>query len=152
MTVTATQMEDVTGDNYVSPVGRLNTAADTYYQVQLKRGPVTKDIRLFKTVAGTFTQLGSTYTGFTPTNSTPFTLTLSMSGTSITAKVNGSVVIGPITDSDISAAGKAALYNFVNSFGDIGNTHGVQVDGISADDASSSGGKPATYYAIQMGA
>ena len=86
--------------------GRMAAAADTLYFAIYRHD--TTNIRLFKRVAGTQTQLGSSYT-YTLTG-TAAKLELVMDGTSISVKLNDSTVIGPVTDSEITAAGKAGIY------------------------------------------
>lgn len=87
-------------------MGRVTTGADTKYWVGIG---ASGGVRLFKTVAGVNTQLGSTH-ALTPSASTTYKITLRMSGTSIEALLDDVVVVGPITDSAISAKGLAGVY------------------------------------------
>jgi hypothetical protein len=88
--------------------GRMAAGADTFYYALYSHD--TTNIRLFKRVAGTQTQLGSSYT-YTAT-STAAKLELVMDGSSISVKLNDSTVIGPVTDAAITAAGLAGVYLF----------------------------------------
>ena len=82
--------------------GRANSSANTYYIAIFIGGT---GVQLYKSVAGTLTQIGSTYSGVT---SGTHLISLGMSGTTITAKVDGTTQI-TVTDSAISAAGNAGL-------------------------------------------
>lgn len=84
--------------------GRLSSGADTRYVVN--ENPANSGFKLLKAVAGTYTQLGSTAT-FSWSGS--HTLCLVMSGTSISATLDGTTDIGPVTDSAISASGFAGM-------------------------------------------
>ena len=103
--------------NYtVGIVGRLVTASGSSNRIQVMgrrtTNYLTYSVSLDYTgavVLSGATQLGSTYTipGFSL--STDYTLELVMSGTSISAKVNGATVIGPITDSTYTVIGNASF-------------------------------------------
>ena len=85
---------------------RANSAADTNY---FGGCTVASSIcYIYKTVAGTPNQLGTTYS-FTWSAGAVHTLTLSANGTSISLAIDGTVVIGPITDSSISSVGQAGI-------------------------------------------
>lgn len=88
--------------------GRMAASADTFYYALYSHD--LTNIRLFKRVAGVQTQLGSSYT-YTLTG-TAAKLELVMNGSAISVKLNDSVVIGPVTDTDITAAGRAGIYLF----------------------------------------
>lgn len=88
--------------------GRMATGADTFYYALYSHD--LTNIRLFKRVAGSQTQLGSSYT-YTLT-STPAKLELVMNGDQISVELNDASVIGPVTDTAITAAGKAGVYAF----------------------------------------
>lgn len=70
----------------------------------------TTDIKLFKTVAGTSTQIGNTYT-FTPSAGTTYNLKISLSGSSLTVYKDGSSVI-TATDTFNQTATRAGFRNF----------------------------------------
>jgi hypothetical protein len=124
VTVTLTNIAGTT--QFPAAAGRINTGADTYYRAQAQTDAGT--LYLYKTVAGTTTQLGSTVTGLSYTAGD--TITLSMVGTTIVAKYNGTAKI-TVTDSAISAAGKAGLKAY-------GTTSGTQFDSVTGVDTSSS--------------
>jgi hypothetical protein len=67
----------------------------------------TANMRLYKRVAGTFTQLGSSYNATFP-NLSSHTFRLTANGTTLTAYMDGVAVI-TVTDSAISAAGKVGM-------------------------------------------
>lgn len=93
--------------------GRMSTSADTMYQVQIRRNAGTWTGKLFKGVAGVYTQLGSTYTPATPTVGSDHTLKLGMVADQISGYYDGALVIGPVTDSAVTAAGRAGvLFSF----------------------------------------
>ncbi len=93
------------------------------------------NIRLFKVVSGTQTQLGSSYT-YTLTGSAA--LKLVVNGSSISVALDGSTVIGPVTDTDIPSAGKAGVYAFNNRVTGVGDS--LSLDNFSADDLGGGGG------------
>jgi len=88
--------------------GRMASGAETFYFALYSHDAT--NVRLFKLVAGTQTQLGSSYT-YTLTG-TAAKLELVMDGSSISVKLNDSTVIGPVTDAAITAAGRAGVYLF----------------------------------------
>lgn len=114
----------------VGSAGRIDTAADTHYVAQYYEEPgagAGGSIELKKVVAGVTTTLGSIYS-YTATVDVPFNIELVMDGTSISVKLNGVTIIGPITDSDITAAGRAGVMNYNWAT----DTDGVQGDNFVA--------------------
>ncbi|MDQ3540404.1 MAG: hypothetical protein M3440_06920 [Chloroflexota bacterium] len=113
--------------NEVAVAGRMDVTAETMYYFSARGS--SGDYRLAKSVAGTGTQLGSvvlnTYTALES-----ITIKLEMRGDQISAYVNGTLIIGPITDTAITAAGKAG----VRFFGPMTDTSGVHHDSITAMD------------------
>lgn len=94
--------------------GRMSTSADTMYMLQIQLSGGTWSLKMYSGVAGAYTQLGGTVTPATPTVGTDHTLKLRMVGTQISAYYDGALVLGPITDTAVSAAGKAGIqFNFV---------------------------------------
>lgn len=81
-------------DEGPGPAVRVSTAAVTAYFAQCN----TVEIKLYKVVSGSFTQLGSDAAAAANND----VVEIDANGTSITVKKNGSTVIGPITDSAIS--------------------------------------------------
>jgi hypothetical protein len=88
------------------PAGRMSASADTYYYARYTEG-ATPGFSLFKRVAGTATQLGSTFTN-TLWDGQWVKLTLSMQGSTIKMIVNATERVS-VTDSAITAAGKAGV-------------------------------------------
>lgn len=87
--------------------GRMDTTADTMYLGRLVDGATWQ---LRKGVGGSFVTLGSTSTTGVPTAGNSATGRLVMTGDQISFEVVGfGTVIGPITDSAITAAGKAGM-------------------------------------------
>lgn len=87
-------------------IGRASSSAQTFYWVIYTHS--AGNIRLFRMVGGTQTQLGSNYS-FTLTNNVAARLRLRMNGSAISVWLDGTQVIGPITDTSITAAGHAGL-------------------------------------------
>lgn len=88
------------------------------------------NVRLFKFVAGTQTQLGASYTltlGTSPRN-----LRLRVHVDQISVELDGATIIGPVTDAAISGAGKAGIYLF--SMRETGVADTGTLDNYSADD------------------
>ncbi len=101
VTITIT---NVTNNDFPAAAGRINTAADTYYRAQADIAAGT--LNAYKTVAGVTNAVGNTASGITWADGD--TITLSMVGTTIVAKRNGTGLTTG-TDSAISATGKAGL-------------------------------------------
>ena len=98
-------------------VGRLSTSAATFYFARHAKfpSPATDAWQLFKCVAGTFTQLGSNVTDAIATG-TSAQVMLRMQGTSIALYKRGEATATiSVTDSAITAAGKAGLRIFGDS-------------------------------------
>lgn len=112
----------------IGVAGRVSTSAATCYVAYWDEGVAWT---LGKWVAGTFTSLG-TYAATTLTTSQTYALKLSMVGTAIKLYLDGVERVA-VTDSDVSAAGKAGVYLHQNSDG--ADTHGLQIDSITAADA-----------------
>ena len=115
--------------------GRMEAAAQTFYFLTYTHG--SNNLRLFKAVAGTLTQLGSSYT-VTLANNTPRSALLRMEGDQISGELDGSTVIGPVTDTAITAAGKAGIYGFSMRQPGVADSGGI--DNFSADDVGGGGG------------
>lgn len=107
---------------------RMQSGADTFYFLLWGEG--TGNIRLFSRVAGTNTQLGSSYS-YTLTT-TPAQLRLRADGDQISGELNGATIIGPVTDTSITTAGKAGIYLFDNR--QTGVSDATSLDNFSADD------------------
>jgi hypothetical protein len=125
------------------PTGRGETGALTYYLADMSLdGDTSGTVKLFKRVAGSFTQLGSSVNHtYTPTQTTVIKLEMNGSTISVYIDGSGSAAIS-VTDTAITAAGKAGLWG-----GFIGD--GLQFDNFTADDIG--GGaviSPWYYYAM----
>ncbi len=112
---------------------RMQAGANTMYWVIY--GHDTTNIRLFKNVAGTQTQLGSSYSY---TLSGTASLKLTVDGDQISVQLGGSTVIGPVTDTSITSAGKAGVWMFNTRQTGINDSMGL--DNFSADDLGGGGG------------
>lgn len=122
------------GDCIMGVCGRMQAGAQTLYYVIYTHA--STNIRLFKIVSGSQTQLGSSYS-YTLTG-TAANLLLRMSGDQISVELNASTVIGPVTDTAITTAGKAGVYGFdmrVSGVADV-----ASLDNFSADDIGGGGG------------
>jgi hypothetical protein len=115
----------ITDDNAstMGLLGRYDAAADTGYMARYLA--TTDSWQLLKVVAGAGTQLGSL--SATPLVGTQ-TAILRMTGTSISVIVGGAVLVGPVTDGAITAAGKAGAYGG----GSGANNAGVRIDNFIA--------------------
>lgn len=116
-------------------IGRASATDRTFYLVRIQYVSfgATAALQLWKAVAGTFTQLGSSY-NFAVTDGTNGQIRLDMNGTTIRALLNGVERIS-VTDSSISSAGRIGLYN---TFDDAGSdTGGMQLDNLNASFAGS---------------
>lgn len=109
---------------------RFDTTAQTGYFCNYFTGAGWK---LYKAIAGSHTQLGSTVSQ-TLTVGQTYHLKVTATGTTIAALVDGSQIIS-VTDSAISATGKPGLrgFDFMNS------STGIHLDNIVATDASVTG-------------
>lgn len=124
------------------PTVRHNTSATTFY---LSRYDVADDTwRLYKAVAGTFTQLGSSVSASFSNGQTK-NLKLEAIGSAIKAYADGAgAATISVTDTSITAAGQAGLrYGFGGAPVATDST-GLHLDNFSADDAS---GGATTYTA-----
>jgi hypothetical protein len=107
------QYAQVTIGSVVSPVVgegvgvacRIASAAKTHYLIQGN----TNETRLYKVVSGAFTQLGSDGVAVAAAD----VLRLICNGSSISVTKNGSIIIGPVTDTEITA-GDAGLWGSNN--------------------------------------
>jgi hypothetical protein len=115
-----------TGD-LTAVAGRIATGANTCYYARSN----ANNWQLYKVVAGTPTQLGSN-SAQTLSDETGYTIKLEMNGSSISLWVDGSRVIGPITDTAISAAGYAGFRMSGSGTGD-SDTVGHHIDNWTAD-------------------
>lgn len=111
------------GSDRVQVGGRMDPAANTFYWGGWDGS--MNAWRLFKTVEGTSTQLGSNV-GATFTSGTK-KIRLTMSGSAISLSVDGVLTIGPITDTAITAAGFAGVRMAQTQT----NSTGIHMDNIT---------------------
>lgn len=121
------------GMGSLAAVGRVDTAANTMYMAQYI-GDTTDGWQIFKLVAGTFTQLGST-AAQALTADTTYNLKLEMIGSAVKLYKEGSATaLITVTDTAITAAGKAGFrFRGVDT---PSATTGIHLDNFSADDAT----------------
>lgn len=100
--VTIGTVVDAGDDVGFGPAYRLQTAATSGYIVQVSG----VESRLYKVVAGSYTQLGSDG----PSGATGNKFRIICNGTSISVQKNGSTVIGPVTDATF-ATGEAGMWS-----------------------------------------
>lgn len=118
------------GLSFTGVSGRIDTSADTHYAARYSGGSID-GWQLYKFVAGTATQLGSTSTQ-SLTDETSYNVKLEMLGTAIKLykQGSGSATISA-TDSAISSAGNAGI-RFSGSTSET-NATGIHLDNFSAD-------------------
>ena len=88
----------------VGVAGRINTSTDTMYVARVEADGT---IHLVRRVAGTGSDLGRYSAGI---GKGSHRLKLIMSNASLSVYLDGGLVIGPITDSTISASGRAGIW------------------------------------------
>lgn len=106
---------------HLGVTGRHSTSADTYYAATVSD---TSLFRLLKVIAGAETVLGSE--GFTPANTH---ITLVMRGSAILALRDG-IIRFSVTDTGISAAGKAGVLKYWDTTASTGH----RLDNFAASD------------------
>lgn len=111
----------------IGPALRIDTSANTMYLVRYRDGI---DWQLRKLVTGTASTLGTPSTNQLIGLGAFKTVKLVASGTSLSVYVNDVLEIGPVTDSDISAAGRAGF----RSAGGVTSTTGFHLDNLEAGD------------------
>ena len=108
----------------IGPAGRIDTTANTMYSARYNSGTTWE---LAKRVTGSNTILGSSTNQLISIGNSK-TVCLVMSGTSISLTVDGTTEVGPVTDSAITAAGKAGW----RSSGIATSTTGYHIDNFHA--------------------
>lgn len=120
---------------HVGVCGRMDTAADTGYSALYVQGA---GWQLYRRVAGVQAQLGSTYVA-AMTPGTSQGIRLVMRGNQISLYVDGVLRVGPVTDANITAAGRAGVRGTIGTFTtgphleSIAAANGSPVDGIVLD-------------------
>ncbi|NNH67839.1 SGNH/GDSL hydrolase family protein [Rhizobium laguerreae] len=118
-----TRVSVLAGDN-VGIIGRAQTSANTLYFARYN--DTAGGWQLFKTVAGSSTQLGSTIAD-TFAAAAQKTLRLTMNGTTISVQVGGATIIS-VTDSAIASAGRPGCrFGFAQS-----DTTGIHLESLTA--------------------
>lgn len=118
----------VGADTYMGPCVRYQNGATTYYMLSTRAN--STDLMIFKVVAGSGTQIGSTITGLSLT--TGSVLKLDVSGTStvtVNAYVDG-VLKGTATDSSSPLAGGQPAFQCYET----STTSGGSISAFSATD------------------
>jgi hypothetical protein len=137
---------DSAASSFQGVVGRAAAAASTFYSFFMLND--RDEARLYKWVAGVQTQLGSSASISLAPN-TPRTFKLVMNGDQISGLVDGSTVVGPITDTDIVAAGKSGV--LLNQGRVPGGPDELRISNFSASDLGAGGGNiiaPMPYYNV----
>jgi hypothetical protein len=89
---------------------RWSNSANTGYYAHVDGNDAsTVRVRLYKIVAGTETQLSSTFTASWSVGQTK-RLSLRALGSQVSVLVDGSLAVGPVTDTSISSPGQAGVY------------------------------------------
>ena len=125
--------------------GRNSTSALTFYLARVAtNASSTANVQLWKWVAGTATQLGSSY-AITISGDPTFKIRLDMSGSTIRVLVDGVERIS-VTDTSITAAGRIGFYGSpdTDTFGDTTGFHLDNYDASFFTTAANASGLPAT--------
>jgi len=112
---------------FVGVAGRIQAAATTFYQMY--HDGTANNWVVSRRVADTNTVLGTVAAGATAGNT--YRITLRMEGNQISGLVNGTVVLGPFTDANITTAGYPGIRRLDNT--GCTATTGVHYDNFSAD-------------------
>lgn len=100
-----------------APAARCQSGPTAYIAI-VRDVDLSNDARLFKLLTGTFTQLGTTVSH---SSSDGDVVQCKADGSSITHIVNGSTVIGPVSDTGISSGLRCGIWAFEAGRGDIDN-------------------------------
>lgn len=103
--VSSASVDASLGSSGLGVMGRVATGAATGYIAYVDRTTVY----IYKIVAGTYTLLGSA--SWSPASGTTYRLKLEMVGTAIKAYIDGTLKVS-VTDSSITADGRAGLYGY----------------------------------------
>jgi hypothetical protein len=117
---------DLSSTDHYSQVAVYPSALDSGPAARAQAGPTAYiavansglgNFRLYKLVAGAFTQLGSTVGSITWANAD--TVKTEANGSSISAFRNSSSLIGPVSDSAISSGVRCGVWSFSDNVGDL---------------------------------
>jgi hypothetical protein len=115
--------------------GRMSTSADTMYFAHYNNNAANEAFDLYKIVAGSYTQLGSSYSDPLGAGDERV-MRLRMEGDQISLYVDDVLRIGPITDTALTVAGRAGIRAFLNAT----DAGGIHIDTFSATDIEAPGG------------
>lgn len=113
-------------------VGRKASANASYF---VEYALATTDLRLYSRSGGTNTHIGSAYS-WSPSLTTDYVVDLVMNGSSISVKLDGATVIGPVTDTANSSAGQSEF--LISSSGTNGSGKDWHIDNFTVDSSVSS--------------
>lgn len=139
-TVTASMRQSTAeSTNTFRIIGRYVDASNYYF---LEYALASTDIKLWKRVSGSNTQIGSSYS-WSPSTATIYAVALVINADQISVTLDGSTVIGPVTDTGVPATSSPNQIGFrLNSAGTNASTKDWQIDRILVTDFASSGGSP----------
>lgn len=120
-------VKSVISDCYVGVAGRIQSGATTFYQFY--HNGTTNEWAVSKRIADTNTVLGTVASGVSAGNT--YRIKLKMDGNQISGYVNGALVLGPFTNSEITGAGLPGIRRLDNT--NSTSTTGVHYDNFSAD-------------------
>lgn len=112
--------------------------SSNYYFIEYSLA--TTDVKLWKRVSGSNTQIGSSYS-WSPSTVTDYTWGLVMNGNEISATLGGSTVIGPVTDTGVDPADTTyqSVAIYLTSSGAWSASNGWHVDNLLVTDFASTG-------------
>jgi len=138
-------VKSVISDCYVGVAGRIQSGATTFYQFY--HNGTTNEWAVSKRIADTNTVLGTVASGVSAGNT--YRIKLKMDGNQISGLVNGTVVLGPFTNADITTAGYPGIRRLDNT--GCTATTGVHYDNFSADTVGSGGNAAPTFPGPNIG-
>jgi len=124
-----------TGTVSAALLARMDSTVATWYQFFYHTSDALWYLRRY--LSGAYISLGIPYSGLSPVGTTR-TAELAVVGSNISGYVDGGLVIGPVSNSDISAAGSAGLKG-----GDLNTVYG---DNWSFTEASTGGFLTRNYW------
>lgn len=124
--------------------GRIQSGSTTMYQ--LYHNGTTNKWTVSRRVADSNTILGEVDAGASAGNT--YRIRLRMQGNQISGYVNDALVLGPFTDSNITAAGLPGIRRYENS--NCSSTTGIHQDNFSADTIEAGGGSASTTISATL--
>lgn len=121
-------------------IGRRVDSSNYYF---LEYSLATTDVKLWKRVAGSNTQIGSSYS-WSPSTVTDYTWGLVMNGNEISVTLGGATVIGPVTDTGVDPADTTfqSVGIYLTSSAGFNASNGWHIDDLTVTDFATSGGSP----------